>query len=80
MLIVPRLLNGPELPFAPELKGYLFMGEGSARIGVGHASRDGLNNVQMVQHVVETAVVWEPIEKRPDGLFRGHRNLHLPNR
>ena len=77
-LIVPRLLDEPELPFAPQLESYLFMGEGSACLGVGHASGDGLDDVEVVQHVVETAVVWEPIEKCPNGLFRSHRNLHLP--
>ena len=55
------------------------MGEGSSRLGVGYASGDGLHDVEVVQHVVETAVVWKPIEKCPNGLFRGHRTLHLAN-
>ena len=80
MPIVPRLLHGPELPFASELEGYLLMGEGPARSSVGHAAIDGLDDVQVVEHVVQTAVIREPIEKHANCLFRGHPNLRLPKR
>jgi hypothetical protein len=31
-----------------------------------------LFNVEVAQNVVETAIVWQAIEQRPDGFFRGH--------
>ena len=40
MPTAPRLLSGAELPFASELRGYLFVGHSPARLGIGQAALD----------------------------------------
>jgi hypothetical protein len=56
------------------------MGECSAGIAIGNASGCGLNDVQVVQDVVKAAVVWQPVEKGSNCVFRGHNNPRLPKR
>lgn len=36
---------------------------------------DGLHHVEVVQHVVQAAVVWQFVEKSPNGVFGRHQNL-----
>ncbi len=74
--IQPRLLDGPVQPYAPQLEGHLLMGERSAGIGIGDTSRRGLQDIQVVQDVVQTAIVGKPIQKGPNGIFGGH-DTHL---
>ncbi len=33
---------------------------------------DCLHHVEVIQHVVETAIVWQPIKKRANGFLGSH--------
>lgn len=60
--IQPRLRCGPEEPFPPKLCRDLFVRNDEARVGLIKAAPDCLDNVEMVEHVVKAAIVWQPIE------------------
>ena len=40
---------------------------------IGLAPGYSLHDVEVVQHVIQAAVVWEAIEKRSHGVLRGHK-------
>jgi len=42
---------------------------------VGDAPTDRLHDVKVVQHVVETAIIGQTVEERPNSIFGRHKNL-----
>jgi hypothetical protein len=40
-------------------------------LGIRDALPDGLHHIQVIQHFVHRAVVWQPVEKGPNSLFGG---------
>jgi hypothetical protein len=51
------------------------MWDDSTRLAVREPPTDGLHDIQVVQHIVQTAIVWQAVEKRPNGVFSGHGSL-----
>ena len=70
-----RLLGGAEEPFLTELCGYFFVRDGAASGDVSAAPLNDLNDVEVIQHVVERAVVGEAFEECADGVFGFHSGL-----
>jgi hypothetical protein len=64
-------LEGRRNPFAAELFRNLFVWDRSASLDVGPALSHRLNDVQMIKHIVQTAIIWEPVQQGPYCLFRG---------
>jgi hypothetical protein len=71
----PKLRRGPEQPFATELGRNLLMRNDTASFGVCAPTVYGLHDVEVVQHIVHTAVVWESVEERAHGVLGGHSSL-----
>ena len=71
----PRLLSGPVQPFPAHFSHDLLVGDDPTRFAVRHTLPDGLHHIEVVQHVVQTAIVWQAVEKSPYGVFGRHRNL-----
>ena len=69
-----RLL-GAEPPLAPKLFRDLFMRNAATLIELADTCLHLLKHVQMVEDLLEGAVVREPIKKRPNSLLRLHENL-----
>ena len=58
-------------PFAAEFFCHVFVRNCLARLDLGSALGHGLKDVQMIEHVVEAAIIWELVQQGPDCLFRG---------
>jgi hypothetical protein len=56
--IRPRLLRGPEQPFAAQVSFDLLVRNHTPGLAVPDTSTDRLHHVQVVLHVVQAAVVW----------------------
>jgi hypothetical protein len=50
------------------------VGDRSAGVSICDTTIRGLNDVEMVEHIVQAAVVWKTVEKGPNGVFGGHGN------
>ena len=72
--MLPRLRRGPEQPFAAQVSGDLFVRNDAIRLDVCQASTDRLDDVQVIQHVVQAAIVWETVKKSSNGIFDGHES------
>jgi hypothetical protein len=70
---VTRLL-GAETPLSPKLFRDLLMRNTATLIEFADTSLHLLKYVQVVEDLLEGAVVREPIEKRPNSLLRFHEN------
>ena len=75
---VTRLL-GAEPPLAPKLFRDLLMRNTATFIEFADTCLHLLKHVQVVEDLLEGAVVREPIKKRPNGLLRFHENLPAGN-
>jgi hypothetical protein len=53
----------------------LLVRDNPAGFAVREAPPDRLHDVQVVQHVVEAAIVWETVEEFPNSIFGRHMNL-----
>jgi hypothetical protein len=53
------------------------MRNGTTRFRVKLAIRHRLHHVQVVQDVVQAAVVWQPVQEGANGFFRGHWKVLL---
>ena len=53
----------------------MLMRNDPAGLAVSETPTDRLHDVEVVQHVVEAAVVWQTIEERSNSIFGRHRNL-----
>lgn len=71
-----RLPDASEEPLAAQLCVNLLVGNGPTCFLVRLATGDGLHDVQMVLHVIETAIVRETIQERADSVFGSHSNLN----
>ena len=71
----PTLLGGAEDPFAAHLFGDLLMGDGPSRFDVRQTLFDSLDHVEVVQDVLERAVIRELVEEIANGVLGFHRYL-----
>jgi hypothetical protein len=53
----------------------LLVRDNPAGFAVRETPPDRLHDVQVVQHVIEAAIVRETVEQRPNGIFGRHMNL-----
>jgi hypothetical protein len=53
----------------------LLVRDNPAGFAVRKPPSDRLYNVQVVQDVIEAAIVWQTVEERPNGIFGRHMNL-----
>ena len=65
-------------PFLAKLPGYLLVGNRPSGFGVGLAALNGLQDVQMVLHIIQTAVVRQTVKKLLDALLDMH--FHISRR
>ena len=72
-----RLLRAAGQPFPAKFFGDLFVGECTPRFDICSPAGHGLDNVQVVEHVIQTAVVWESIQHGLHSFFGLHQ-LFLP--
>ena len=68
---IVQITFAADQPFAAELVGNLFVWDCSASLDVGTALSHRLNDVQMIKHVVQAAIIREPIQQGSHCLFRG---------
>jgi hypothetical protein len=69
---VDSLPAGAQNPFLAKLTLDLFMGPGSPGGDISSSALYSLNYVEMVENVIETAVIGEMLENGVNLLFRGH--------
>ena len=74
-LIRSILPGAVDQPFLAKLSGYLLVGYRAADFGVGLAALNGLQDVQMVLHIVQTAVVRQTVKKLLDALLDMHFHI-----
>lgn len=67
-----RLLRAAGQPFPAKFFGNLFVGECTPGFDIGSPAGYGLDNVKVVEHVIQTAVVWESVEHGLHGFFGLH--------
>ena len=72
-----RLLRAAGQPFPAKFFGDLFVGECTPRFDICSPAGHGLDNVQVVEHVIQTAVVRESIQHGLHSFFGLHQ-LFLP--
>lgn len=54
----------------------LFVRNEPTSIAIRQALIDGLHHVEVVQHIVQAAILWQSVEKSPNGLFGRHEHLN----
>ena len=79
MRIQPRLRRGAEQPFATELGRDLFVRNDPTDGTVSETTIDGLDDVEVVQDIVQAAIVGQSVEERAHGVFDGHSSLNKKN-
>ncbi len=67
-----KLLADAELPFLPERLCNLGVTDKMPRIGLGTTLLNRLDNVEMIEHIVQTAIVRQTIEQLPHGFLCSH--------
>ena len=62
-------------PFLAKLSGYFLVGYRASDFGVGLAALNGLQDIQVVPHIVQTTVVGQTVKKRLDALLDMHFHI-----
>jgi hypothetical protein len=65
----------PELPFAAQVSSNLFVRNNLPSLAISRPPTNRLCNVEVIQHVIQAAVVGQAIEERAHGVFGRHERL-----